>query len=109
MILCIKLPWEGPESCCGTGGRTVGTLETDYSLGIAVGQKLIRPDAGVALVVVGETGVAGGLVRHPVGALGVRRAARIAVRVNSKLVLAPGCAYRHDFLKIFIKIISKKL
>lgn len=63
-------------------------LESNNGLWAALIWRLVRPLAAVDGMVVDESGVAMFLVRLTVGALNVRGGARVAVGVDSELVLA---------------------
>lgn len=63
-------------------------LESNNGLWAAVIWRLVGPLAAVDAMIVDESGVAMFLVRFTVGALDVRGGARVAVGVDSKLVLA---------------------
>lgn len=85
----------GPELGGGTvGGQLVRALESHYSLGVAEGDELVRPDARVGLGVVDQARVAVSLMRVSVDTLDVTGAATVAFRVHTELVLAARAADR---------------
>lgn len=91
----VVLPRIGPE----LGGRAVGrqlvrTLESHYSLGVAVGDELVRPDARVSLGVVDQARVAVSLMWITVDTLDVTGTATVAFRIHTELVLAAWAANR---------------
>lgn len=89
----MPLPWVGPELGSGAVGRElVRALEAYYRFRVAQGDELVRPDARVGLGVVGETGIAVGLMRLAVDALDVTGAASVTVRIHAELILAARAA-----------------
>lgn len=89
------LPRVGPELGGGAaGGQLVRALESHYSLGVAEGDELVRPDARVGLVVVDQARVARSLMRITVDTFNVIGAATVAVWVHTELVFAARAADR---------------
>lgn len=89
------LPRVGPELGGGTVGRQlVRALESHYSLGVAEGDELVRPDARVGLGVVDQARVAVSLMRLTVDTLDIIGAAAVAFRIHTELVLAARAADR---------------
>lgn len=88
-------PRVGPELGGGAvGGQLVRALETHYGLRVAQGDKFVRPDAGVGLGVVDQTGIAMSLMRLAVNAFDVSGAATVALRIHTELILAARAADR---------------
>lgn len=85
----------GPELGGGAVRRQlVRALESHYSLGVAEGDELVRPDARVGLGVVDQTRVAVSLKRITVDTFDVTGAATVALRVHTELVFATRAANR---------------
>lgn len=89
------LPRVGPELGGGAvRGQFVRALESHYSLGVAEGDELVRPDARVGLGVVDQARVAVCLKRITVDTLDVTGAATVTLWVHTELVLAARAADR---------------
>jgi len=85
----------GPElGGRAVGGQLVRTLESHYSLGVAVGDELVRPDARVSLGIVDQARVAVSLMWITVDTLDVTGTATVAFRIHTELVLAAWAADR---------------
>lgn len=89
------LPRVGPELGSGAvGGQLVRALESHYSLGVAEGDELVRPDACMALGVIGQARIAVSLKRITVDTFGVTGATAVAFCVYTELVFAARAADR---------------
>lgn len=64
------------------------TFKAYYSLRVAEGDELVRPDARVSLGIVDQTWVAGGLMWFAINAFDITGATAVAVRIHTELILA---------------------